>query len=186
MKVTHLKKEDAIQVSEAIIREAMYSSVYNLKHDPEEILLRIHPKKKESYNAILEGNVIVKQNNQQIKIVDIILVLNELKSKKLIELNYSSIYNKPIHHFEEKIQVKGFDINGEPIIYRMKDGTIRIVFSELPKRDIETFDLDKFSKEFINAVNCRMIHDDREIFHIQNPNSNTVNVIKQFLNDYKK
>lgn len=179
------KEEEAIKaLPEAIINEAMYSAIYSLKDYPEEILLRIHPQKKEIYDAILGGNTIVKQNNQQIKIVDVMLVLNSLESGGLAELNYSAICSTPVRHFEEKIQVEGFDAKGEPIIYKMKDGTIRVVFFELPKKDSKAFDLDKFSNEFINVVGCGMVHDDREVFHIQNPNPDSAHAIKQFLNSY--
>ena len=177
--------KEVIHMPEATINEAMFSSIYNLGKLPEEILLRIHPKKKVAYDAIVEGKTVIKQNDQEIKIVDIVLVLNKPKSQNLINIGYSTIYKNEVSHFVEKIQVEGFDENGEPIIYKMKDGTIRVVFSELPRNNNQPFDLDKFSKKIINSLNCDMVHDDREIFHIQNPKEDTVEKIRLFLSNYK-
>ena len=178
--------ENDKQLPKAIISESMYSDVCALKDSPEEILIRIHPNKKESYDSIIKGNTIVEQNNQQIKIVDIKLIMNCLNSNDLIEINYSTINNTIIKQVEEIFHIEGFDANGEPLIYKMKDGTIRVVFFELPIRGSEIFDLDEFSDNFIKTVECGIIHDDREVFYIQNPVQNTANSIKEFLTNYRK
>jgi hypothetical protein len=103
----------------------MFSGIYKLSEHPEEILLRIHPSKRQAFNSIVSGNATVRQN--------------------------------------------GEDVNGEPIIYQMYDGTIRVVFSSIPPRDSSSeniFDVSEFSKQFISAVQCGAVHDDREVFHV--------------------
>ena len=177
--------EENIQVTKATINESMHSGIYNLVDHPQEVLLRIHPKKKESYDSIIKGESIVEKNDQQINIEEIILFLNDLNSEEFIKIHYSTINNTVVNHFDEAIPVNGFDINGEPIIYKMKDGTVRIVFAELPKSNSPSFDFDEFSLDLIDSVDCEILHDDREIFHIQKPNKNTVEIINHFLSNYE-
>ncbi len=169
---------------EATISESMYSSIHNLREHPAEIMLRVHPSKKAGFDAIVQRNATVKQGDQEIKIVDKNLILNDLDTNERHKVKYSSVCNTEIDNFIDRKEVSGFDSEGEPFIYTMKDGTVRVLFNQLPIANNAGFDLDEYSDAFINAMDTEMLHDDREIFHIAAPCENTVSSIQQFLSTY--
>ena len=170
-----------------IIYEAMYSDIYELSQNPEELLLRLHPNKRESYNAMMDGSAQIENAGKKISIKDIYLRVNS--GTKDLNVKYSEIYQTPISQIKNTHHVKGFDATGEPIIYEMNDGTLRVVFSQLPPtnpRGGRKLNLDKLSFEFTFKIGCGITHDDREVFHVPNPNENTVKEIMTYLSEYRK
>ena len=167
----------------AVIHEAMFSNVYSLAQNPEEIVLRLHPTKRAAYNSILKGEATVSQNGQEIRITDVILVLNSANGN--VQIKYSDLSELAPTKIINTTSITGFDDNGEPLIYEMDDNSIRVVFSSLPPKSKPAFDLDEFSKQLVSAIQCGITHDDREIFHIPKPDQNTVNAVKRFIEDYK-
>lgn len=172
------------KAKDVIISESMYSSIYKLENNHEEVLLRIHPKKRNSYNAMIKKDTLVEQNGNQLNITDIVLIVNSWESDELVQLNYSEIKDIPITQIDSEKAVKGFDENSEPIIYKMKDGSLRIVFFSMPPTDNNGFDMDDFSFDFIDSIECGITHDDREVFHIPKAKEDTIDKIIHFLSSY--
>lgn len=180
------KEKRDLNTQSGILREAMFSSVYELSTNLEEIYLRIHPAKKEPYDAIINNNGSVAQDDNPIFIKDILLLVN--KGDNSVEISYSKISKLSNNNVLNITHVKGFDSNGEPIIYEMKDGSIRVVFFEMPPESInslENFDLDQFSEEFTSSIGNDAWQDDREIFHVPKSSPEIVSQIKQFLENYR-
>lgn len=170
-----------------VIHEAMYSGIYDLSTNDEELMLRIHPEKKKLYDAILSGNVTVPKGRQRVQVTGLEIRVNSKVG--LVEKSYASIVKTEVTGIDKVLGVNGFDAEGEPLIYTMNDGTIRVVFFNMPpfsSKNGSKMDLDKFSKEFIATVRSGVSHDDREIFHVPNPDKNTEYKIKQFIEAYNR
>lgn len=168
------------------ISESMFSGVYKLNLFPEELLLRIHPNKRATYDAIINSKAIVTNEGREVTINDVVLYVNT--SEGIVEIPYSTIKNTKIGHIIYSTSVPGFDAEGDPYIYKLRDGTVRIVFSSMPPQNPvnrESFDMDSFSNDFISSMDVEIIHDDREVFHIPSPIENTIEDIISFLKTYK-
>ena len=168
------------------IEAAMFSAVYDLPNNDQELLVRIHPKKKDTYKSILDGKVVVPRDGKNISVSDITLVVNGKNGA--VRNQYSTIANTAVKHVRRTTAVSGFDPDGEPVIYNMEDGTVRVVFYNLPPEnheDLKPINLGEFSKEFVTKIGLGMSHDDRDIFHIPKPNDNTVTDVKAYLESYR-
>jgi hypothetical protein len=64
------------RMKEVAIHEAMFSGIYKLSEHPAEILLRIHPSRRQAYNSIVSRNATVRQNGEDVKVADVLLDLN--------------------------------------------------------------------------------------------------------------
>ena len=86
------------------------------------------------------------------------------------------------------IAVSGFDPEGEPEIKEMSDGTLMVVFNFMPPSYAEDQEAKyaDFEKELERAVGVPVQRDDREVFLIQAPRSDTVEKLKSFLEGYRK
>jgi hypothetical protein len=84
--------------------------------------------------------------------------------------------------------VSGFDPEGEPEIRQMSDGSLHVVFNFMPPSFAED-DESKFAdfdKQLEKAIGATVRWDDREVFVIRKPLTDTVARIKQFLEAYSK
>jgi hypothetical protein len=161
----------------------MFSGVFRLSENPQELWLRIHPIKRESYSSMLSDKVTVTQNGEELVITDVILVLNG--SGGNVNISYKQLAGLSFNQDYSVVETSGFDNNGEPIIYTMSDGSLRVVFSSLPPNGDKSFDMDHFSNSFVKRIQAGAIHDDREVFFIPRPTDNTVGEILEFLSGYQ-
>jgi len=88
------------------------------------------------------------------------------------------------------IRLTGFDPDGEPEIRVMSDGGLLVVFEFMPpsfvpdeRRQDESGlgPFKDFDKEMQTAIGTEVVWEDREVFLIPNPKSDTVERIRQFL-----
>ena len=86
------------------------------------------------------------------------------------------------------ITVSGFDPEGEPEIRQMSDGTLKVVFNFMPPSYAEDEEAKyaDFEKLLEQAVGVPVLREDREFFLIQNPQSDTSDKVKAFLEGYRK
>jgi hypothetical protein len=84
--------------------------------------------------------------------------------------------------------VSGFDPEGEPEIREMSDGTLTVIFNVMPPSYAEDEEAKyaDFDKEMERAVGEPVDREDRELFLIRNPQSDTAEKLKAFLEGYRK
>ncbi len=178
------------------LNEAMFSGVFNLLANSEEIALRIHPVKKKLFDAILTGKVssttvIDKQTNSPVEM--------PLNKKITIHINgpdgtyavsYADIAQLfPLKSLSREFQMEGFDKNAEPVIRLMKDASLRLLFCTMPpKRNPlgTAFDMDVFGTQLQQNVSAKIVWDDRDVFYIKSSEPNNVREIANFLYEYGK
>jgi hypothetical protein len=90
----------------------------------------------------------------------------------------------------EEIAVNGFDPDGEPVIKKWSDGTLWIHFEAMPpffaeddgtENEFETFEL-----KIQDALGVAVHRDDREVFVIKQPEPDTADKAKAWLEAYRK
>lgn len=86
------------------------------------------------------------------------------------------------------IAVSGFDPDGEPEIREMSDGTLVVVFNFMPPSYAEDEEAKyaDFEKQLERAIGLPVHRDDRELFLIQKPRSDTAEKLKLFLEGYRE
>lgn len=86
--------------------------------------------------------------------------------------------------------IAGFDPDGEPVIRWMSDGSIQIHFEAMPpffaEEDGVEADFDDFRVKIEAAAGCPVVQDDRELFILRSPNTDTAAKIKLWLETYPK
>lgn len=96
--------------------------------------------------------------------------------------------NDPI----EIIPLLGFDPDGEPEIRRMADGSLCLVFEFMPpmwmpestRIDLGCFE--NFDGQMQQAIGVPVVWEDREVFLIQKPKKDTVDLIRRFLSTVRQ
>ena len=89
----------------------------------------------------------------------------------------------------EQISVSGFDRDGEPVIKKWSDGSIWIHFDAMPPffaedEGTET-DFEKFEVKIQQALGVPVRRDDREVFVIAEPEPDTAEKAKAWLEAYR-
>jgi hypothetical protein len=86
------------------------------------------------------------------------------------------------------IEVLGFDPEGEPAIRVMSDGTLVVVFNFMPPSYAEGDEMKfrDFDKQLERALGVPVHWEDREIFMIRNPQKDSAEKAKVFLESYRK
>lgn len=86
------------------------------------------------------------------------------------------------------IPVSGFDPDGEPEIRVMSDGALMVVFEFMPPSYAEDEEekFADFEKQLQLAIGVPVSREDREFFLIRNPQDDTSEKIKSFLESYRK
>ena len=86
------------------------------------------------------------------------------------------------------ISVKGFDSNGEPVIKKWSDGTIGIHFEAMPPFFAEDNgteeEFENFESKLEEVLGVVVHRDDREVFLIKEPNPDTAEKAKAWLEVY--
>jgi hypothetical protein len=87
------------------------------------------------------------------------------------------------------ILLSGFDPEGEPEIQIMSDGSLHLVFNFMPPSDFQETDdskrFDNFDQQLEAALGIPVLWDDREIFIISAPKTDTVEKLEQFIQGYR-
>jgi hypothetical protein len=89
---------------------------------------------------------------------------------------------------EQEILLSGFDDLGEPVIQLMDDRSLHLLFEFMPPSDIDENGMDffdDFDAQLSKAIGLPVIWDDRERFIIENPEPDTVEKIRQFIETYR-
>ena len=86
------------------------------------------------------------------------------------------------------IAVSGFDPDGEPEIREMSDGTLAVLFNFMPPSYAEDEEAKyaDFEKQIEQAVGVPVYREDRERFLLRNPQSDTAEKLKAFLESYRQ
>lgn len=84
--------------------------------------------------------------------------------------------------------VLGFDPEGEPEIREMSDGSLMVMFNFMPPSYAEDEEAKyaDFEKQLEQAVGVRVFRDDRELFLIREPRSDTAEKLQAFLESYRR
>src|SRR3712207_3273595 len=88
----------------------------------------------------------------------------------------------------EVIPMSGFDPEGEPELRRTADGRLWLVFNFLPPSwaaDESAVDR-TMDQELEAAVRVPIVWEDREVFRIDQPRSDTVERVRRFLTEYRR
>ncbi|MHC4406586.1 MAG: hypothetical protein ACYTG0_43730 [Planctomycetota bacterium] len=89
----------------------------------------------------------------------------------------------------EEISVSGFDPDGEPVIKKWSDGSIWIHFEAMPpffsEDDGTEAECENFETKIEDAIGVPVRRDDREVFVITNPQSDTATRAKAWLESYR-
>ena len=90
----------------------------------------------------------------------------------------------------EQISVSGFDPDGEPVIKKWSDGSIWIHFEAMPpffaEDDGTAADFENFEVKIRQALGVLVRRDDREVFVIVNPEPDTADDAKAWLEAYRE
>jgi hypothetical protein len=92
----------------------------------------------------------------------------------------------------ETIALQGFD-EVEPVVRKMNDGALVLLFASLPpfvadgeRGNPRPFDLDAFGAALIEAVSADVAWEDRDLFVIQQPRTDSLERLRGFLGGYWK
>ena len=87
------------------------------------------------------------------------------------------------------IAVTGFDSDGEPVIKKWSDGSLWIHFEAMPpffaEDDGTESEFDNFEEQMQDVLGVSVARDDREVFVIQNPESDTAEKAKAWLEAFR-
>lgn len=88
----------------------------------------------------------------------------------------------------QEIDFCNFDSNGEPFLQVMSDGSLVLVFEFMPPSDVpedgyEIFD--DFDAQISKAIGLPVTWDDREVMIIEQPQEDTIDRLKQFIEHYR-
>ncbi len=88
----------------------------------------------------------------------------------------------------EVISLTGFDPDGEPVIRRMTDGSLYIVFEFMPPSWGEDAPerFDDFDQQLARAIGVTVDWEDREFFWVKQPAPDTVERVQAFLAKYSR
>ncbi|MFZ6873784.1 hypothetical protein ACO0LF_17130 [Undibacterium sp. Di27W] len=89
----------------------------------------------------------------------------------------------------QTIQVSGFYPEGAPEIHINKDNSIVLEFSFMPPSDVETDEevaaYDNFDEQIEAAIGTSVIWEDRELFIIESPGKDTVELLSKFISGFR-
>lgn len=86
------------------------------------------------------------------------------------------------------ITLKGFDPSGEPEIRLLQNGTMYVVFNFMPpsfRDESNSGSFDNFDCQLEEAVGVPVVWEDRELFYIERPETDTIDRLRRFIQDYR-
>ncbi|MFC0351972.1 hypothetical protein [Undibacterium danionis] len=94
-----------------------------------------------------------------------------------------------MNNTDNDIEVIGFDSEGEPSIGLQDDGSIHIMFNFMPPsyahETIYARNFEDFEEQLTAAVDSKVNWEDRELFIIEKPNTDTQQKLIEFLSTYE-
>lgn len=88
----------------------------------------------------------------------------------------------------EEMKVTGFDADSEPVLKRWSDGSLWIHFEAMPPFFAEDngteSEFETFETKIQDALGVPVVREDREVFVIQNPNPDTAEKAKSWLEGF--
>lgn len=86
------------------------------------------------------------------------------------------------------IPLAGFDPEGEPEIHVMADGSLSVVFNFMPPSwaEDEPEPFDDFDEQLAAAIGLPVVWEDREVFVIERPGSDTIERVRRFLQQRRR
>lgn len=188
------------------IVESMFSRVLDLSLPQTNLLPRLHPNKMRVFHWITAQHPVAVNiddettpGNKPLNLEpDVDLMVNR-PEPGLAARRFSEFLSRCGKLLEQgmsedvirTIELTGFDPGDEPVIREMRDGSLLLVFAAMPPFITESdpakarsFDMTKFGNEIEAAAGVPMIWDDREVFVISEPRSDTIERIALFLKGY--
>lgn len=86
-------------------------------------------------------------------------------------------------------EIVGFDSAGEPSIQILEDGNIQVMFALMPPSYADALDhwdnFEDFDDQLASELDCKVFWEDREFFIIENPKSETLAKLVEYLSTYQ-
>ena len=184
-----------------LLVEAMFSKLIDLTAPSVDMAARLHPTKAQAFESIVTGQCSVTSEGKQIGVIpDVQLHVNRPQGGIAIR-HFSEFLEgcRSLRDRGESDSVKathtsaGFERVAEPVLREMRDGSLLLIFAFIPPLAIEDnpakakrFEMATFGKEIEKAAGGPVIWDDKEIFVVRHPQSDTIERIQQFLLNYWK
>ena len=92
----------------------------------------------------------------------------------------------------ETLEIKGFDSLGEPTITREDDGSLALTFNFMPpdngtyEENLDMVIFDNFDNELTKVLGVEVVWEDREFFNIPSPKKDTIDILKNYLENFWK
>lgn len=152
--------------------EAMYSGVIRLDLDFAEVAARVHPVKQQLFDRVIAGDRIEvtltdPEGRNGDWIVDDHIELHVSSPDGPVTLSYADVAGQHRRVVTDETTASGFDPDAEPVLRRMRDGSLRLVFCSLPParhRLGSRFDLEHFGESVIGEAGPEIAWDDRDVF----------------------
>lgn len=90
----------------------------------------------------------------------------------------------------ETLEIKGFASLGEPTITREDDGSLALTFNFMPpdngayEENLDKDIFDNFDTELSKVLGVEVVWEDREFFNIPSPNEDTIELLKNYLENF--
>jgi hypothetical protein len=179
-----------------LLVESMFSGLVDLTSPAVDLAARIHPSKAEAFEWIISGQCSVTTEGKPTPVVpDVQLHVNNPRGG--IAVRHFSEFFEASRQLRERGQsgevratviLAGFDPGAEPVLREMRDGNLLLVFAFIPPRVTEgqpakarRFDLNTFGAEVERAAGVPVAWDDKEVFVVQRPRSDTSERIRGFV-----
>lgn len=92
----------------------------------------------------------------------------------------------------ERLEIKGFDSLGEPTITREVNGSLALTFNFMPpdngayEENLYMDIFDNFDTELSKVLGIEVVWEDREFFNIPSPKKDTIDILKNYLENFWK
>lgn len=194
-----------------LLVEAMFSGIVDLTSPSANVAARLHPAKARTFEWVVtrqplsvvptgyqEGSSVLTPGLAIEGIVDVEIHVNKPAGGTLAR-HFSEYLDRSRrlleHGSDEDVRsttaISGFDLGAEPIMREMRDGSLLLIFGFIPPLVTEQdsikaqrFDINRFGVEIGDAVGVPLVWGDREVFVVQQPQSDTGERIRKFLANY--
>jgi len=174
--------------------EAMYSGVLRLDVDLAEVAARIHPVKQRLFDQVIAGDRIEAtltdpDGNTRGWTVEGPIDLVVSSPCGLVTLSYADVAGRHQSVVTDEVTGTGFDLDAEPVLRRMHDGSLRLVFCSMPPtrhRLGSGFDLEHFGEVLIGEAGVEMSWDDRDVFVIPQATETQLQALLRFIETYDR
>lgn len=182
-----------------LLVEAMFSGLVDLTSPAVDLAARIHPMKAEALDWILSGACPVTSEGKPTPVLpDVQIHVNDPRGgiavrhfSEFLEASRQLRKSGQSGEVRATVTLTGFDPGAEPVLREMRDGSLLLIFALIPPRVAEgqtanarRFDMNTFGAEIERVAGVPVVWDDREVFVIQRPQTDTAERIRGFLQSY--